>query len=73
MQKVVQLELQISGCPALVLLDQLLLRLANQSQVAVLVEVVVGLQQDNVLTSLGLLVVELQNGLQVLLLEVLLL
>ena len=73
MQKVVQLELQISGCPAMVLLDQLLLSLANQSQVAVLVEVVVGLQQDNVLTSLGLLVVKLQNGLQVLLLEVLLL
>lgn len=38
-----------------------------------LVKVVVGLQQDDVLASLGLLVVELQNSLQVLLLKVLLL
>jgi len=55
------------------LLVQLLLRLANQREITVTVEVVVCLQQDNVVATFSLFMIELLYCLKVLLLKVLVL
>ena len=68
MQEVIELQLQVP--PLLyslfvVLLLDLLLGLADQGEVAVGVEEVVVLEEDDVLASGSLVVVELEDGLQV--------
>ena len=62
-QKVVQSQLQICSLPAMVLLYEFLLGLADQREVAVCVEVVIGLQQYHIVASAGTIVVESQNSL----------
>ena len=52
-----------------VLLVQLLLRFANQCEITVTVEVVVCLQQDNVVATFSLFMIELLYCLKVLLLK----
>jgi len=73
MQEVVESELQIVLMLLSVLLTQLLLRLTDQCEVAVPIEVVIRLQQDYVVATPSLLVVERLDCLEILLLEVLML
>lgn len=58
---------------ALVLFDQLLLGFTYESQIAVLIEVVIGLQEHHIFATLCLLMVKLENCFDVLLFEVFLL
>lgn len=74
MHEVVQLQLQICSLVAtLALLLELLLRFAYQGQVAISVEVIIRLQEHDIVTTLGTLMVEVHDCLEVLLLKVLLL
>lgn len=70
----IEFELEILAAPVGHILHvKLLLGLAYQSQIAALVKVVICLQQDDILSSLSLLVIELQDSLQILGLKVFLL